>query len=134
MRQGVAVEGTVFKKGEAILVLHHFLGFFTKGKFVFELVELVTAFPVGGKIATGFTAQHKAAEVVKFRIDGGRQGDGSTPGPLTFFTVVEVHASQARVPVGAEVEAASRSHLGKNLVDRKSTRLNSSHVRISYAV
>src|SRR5690606_41434670 len=37
-------------------------------------------------------------------------------------------------PTARELLAAVRDHLTEDVIDRKSTRLNSSHVKISYAV
>src|SRR3989442_9884687 len=45
-----------------------------------------------------------------------------------------IHAQGTQVPAGTDIDTVVNVTIGITYGDRKSTRLNSSHVRISYAV
>src|SRR3989442_11615933 len=91
---------------------------------VFELAELIDAF----KEKFGVTIAAPAAAPA-----GGAAGGGAAAAPAaeeqTEFTVVLKSGGEKKIQVIKEIRAITS--LG--LKDRKSTRLNSSHVRISYA-
>src|SRR5690349_24129676 len=57
---------------------------------------------------------------------------GATGSVVDDVRAAVVHALRGRLALGRVTEAGEVRHLGQ--VDRKSTRLNSSHVEISYAV
>src|SRR3712207_8768208 len=70
----------------------------------------------------------------KMHLGGARAGaaDPRTAEPLTLPQWDRQPAARARRPGGAPRRAGSR--YGRSVRDRKSTRLNSSHANISYAV